>query len=138
MRRIIGIIAVLAIAGCAAQGFSPASGGRALSWNSFPTEDYEPLRGRITDVTYELRIWKGYAPLRDHRAPETLVYSRSGLSHPLHDVEDALSTHSAYVWSVRARFKLDGRPRATPWATERGWSRTAALPELDFAPLHLR
>lgn len=86
-------------------------------WQAFPhrrdlIEDSAELKDRITDVTYELKIWRA---LRD--SPGALVYSRHGLLAPLHQVEIPLEPSTKYYWSVRARFRLDGYLRGTEWST---------------------
>jgi hypothetical protein len=96
----------------------PTGGSRrapVLSWNLFPTADYDGLRTRITEVSYEVRIWK------DEDGPESPTYSRGGLPGPVHWIEDMLEPDSSYVWAVRARYRLDGTWAATPWSTPSGW-----------------
>lgn len=64
-----------------------------------------------TDVRYDLRIWNEL-----DGAPGAIVYERLGLVMPEHRVELALAPQSAYYWSVRMRYTVDGRPRATRWS----------------------
>ena len=86
-----------------------------LRWQRFPgAEDHEADKERnlkrVEDVSYELRVWKtvsGYSGL--------LVYARDGLTTPYHKLEKALEPSSKYLWTVRARFVLDGLPQATEW-----------------------
>lgn len=40
---------------------------------------------------------------------------RDGLRAAEHRIEEPLSPCAFYAWTVRARFKLDGRPRAVEW-----------------------
>lgn len=64
----------------------------------------------LTDITYELRIWKtetGYAGRR--------VYSRKGIKTPYHALEESLEENSRYLWSVRAHFMVNGKPRVSEW-----------------------
>lgn len=86
-----------------------------LRWQGFPrAEDLEAHGAealeRVEDVSYELRIWKtvnGYSG--------RLVYAREGLALPEHELETALEPASKYLWTVRARFVLDGLARVTEW-----------------------
>lgn len=86
-----------------------------LRWQVFPRAgDLEADEGgdlkRVEDVSYELRIWKtvnGYSGRR--------VYAREGLITPYHQLEQVLEPSSRYLWTVRARFVLDGLPQVTEW-----------------------
>ena len=64
----------------------------------------------VEQVTYELRVWK-----TQPGHPEALVYARQGLPEPSHALENPLDPSSQYLWTVRAHFLLDGRPRTTEW-----------------------
>jgi hypothetical protein len=93
-----------------------------LRWESFPRPtDLQADRGgwvsRVRDVTYDLRIWRGSRDPHGHQEvyPAELVYSRTALAMPEHLVELPLAPDTQYLWSVRARFELDGQPRVTPW-----------------------
>ncbi len=139
------ILLSLALAGCASRGLVPASradqGSRRtpiLSWNSFPTPDYERLRDRMTKVTYEVRIWEAYSPARYEWTRDRQTYSRSGLLDPIHQVEEPLVPDMNYVWAVRARFELDGEVRVTPWSTADGWDRESELPERGYARICIK
>ena len=68
-------------------------------------------RGKQSDITYDLRIWS----VADG-APDALIYERLKLPHPRHRVETALEPGSTYLWSVRMRYVVDGRVRATRWS----------------------
>jgi len=86
-----------------------------LEWESFPraTDQRADARGiisEVTDVLYDLRVWKV-----DAGVPPVLVYERRDLDKTSHAMEMALQPASRYFWSVRARFKLSGAPRATRW-----------------------
>ncbi len=88
-----------------------------LIWDSFPQRDdavqSAALAGRrVDDVTYELRLW----PSVDY-GPGPLAYERRGLTQPRHKIEAPLEPSRLYYWSVRARFRLDGRERVTQWAS---------------------
>src|SRR5215467_11939981 len=62
-------------------------------------------------VTYEIRIWSA-----DDWYPVELVYARAGLSEPVHTLETPLAPDTLYLWTIRARFDLDGQQRVTEWA----------------------
>src|SRR6185503_8277607 len=135
------LLLAASLAGCSSVGFVPRAKDMSpqsrqtptLSWNPVPTPEYESLRNRITDVSYELRIWTTYSPARRELARLTLVYTRLGLPGHVHEVEDPLRVEADFVWAVRARFKLDGEWRVSPWSTAAAWDRTAKLPELGYA-----
>jgi hypothetical protein len=88
-----------------------------LEWETFPRQSDAPLgRERITDVTYDLRIWLSLrADDPSSVVLVDLVYSREGLTTPRHRLEEPLLPRAEYVWTVRARYELDGMPRSTPW-----------------------
>ncbi|HXZ24699.1 MAG TPA: hypothetical protein VEI24_00655 [Nitrospiria bacterium] len=74
------------------------------------------LLSRITHVVYDLSIWRAN---RDYPRdiPNEMVYSRQGLTATNHTLERPLKPSTDYFWTVRARFDLDGHPRATQWGT---------------------
>ena len=81
-----------------------------LKWESFPRPQKLPPGGeklpdRISNVTYELILKKA----------SELVYERNGLSVPYHKIETPLQPSTRYLWTIRARFDLDGKPRVTAW-----------------------
>lgn len=86
-----------------------------LRWQQFPRAedqdaDKERNLERVEDVSYELRVWKtvrGYSG--------RLVYARDGLTTPYHKLEKALEPSSKHLWTVRARFVLEGSPQVTEW-----------------------
>ena len=90
-----------------------------LRWEAFPRPadlegDRDGWLSRIRDVTYDLRIWKvGRVPILWY--PGELIYSRSALPVPTHRIELRLVPTTHYLWSVRARFDLDGQQRVTEW-----------------------
>ena len=91
-----------------------------LQWEAFPRpEDREAddtgVLSRITDITYDLKIWKAYFDL-----PGELVYTRKGLSAPSHKTETPLSPMTTYFWNIRLRFKMDGYTRVSHWALSDG------------------
>jgi hypothetical protein len=86
-----------------------------LRWEPFPPPrdafgTKQEREGRIRDITYELRIWRYEGPTGG-----ALVYSRDDLREPRHKVASALDRDTEYLWSVRARFLLDGQLRITEW-----------------------
>jgi hypothetical protein len=95
-----------------------------LAWESFPRvpdveNDTTNILARVSDVRYDLRIWKN-----ERGGPGELVYERAGLQliekngEVDHTLEVPLAADSSYLWSVRARFTLDARERVTRWAYE--------------------
>jgi len=119
-----------------------------LKWEAFPRytdreDGPKGLADKISDVTYDLKVWKGTEgrPLqliyertgaktvetwKEHRVrpmrpsdyggmeeqPE--ITRREGLAE--HKMEATLEPASEYYWTVRARFKLDGKTRISPWS----------------------
>jgi len=93
-----------------------------LRWESFPRPtdlktDRSGWVSRVRHVTYDLRIWRGSRDPYGYQEvyPAELVYSRTALAMPEHLVETPLAPDTQYLWSVRARFELDGQSRVTPW-----------------------
>lgn len=91
-----------------------------LRWESFPPPRDRfavaaQADGRLQGVTYELRIWLADRQGRE-LMPGKLVYSREGLTTPFLKVQPSLSWSTTYLWTVRARFLLDGHVRITEWA----------------------
>ena len=92
-----------------------------LRWESFPRPadlrgDNDGWVGRTRTITYDLRIWRSERGMSEKsRFPGDLVYSRNGLPEPAHRVEWPLTRDTQYVWSIRARFELDGNLRVTEW-----------------------
>lgn len=76
-----------------------------LRWSALPPQ---PEGG---PPTYDLRIWRVEDCVRAE-----LVYRRRGLALPEHRLEEPLAPAQRYFWTVRARFMVDGRPAASPWA----------------------
>ena len=117
-------------------------------WEPFPrVQDLKELGfhadQRITNVSYELRLWKvgedfsgnvnrpgtsgewigeadEYKYSWGHECRDTdpgaLVYTKAGLPSPEHPLETPLQPDSHYYWSIRAHFRLDGKRRATAWS----------------------
>ena len=57
------------------------------------------------------------------------MYTRGGLTNSFHEVESSLAPATVYLWAVRARFTLDGQPRATQWSVLNATDRNRLLPE---------
>ena len=96
-----------------------------LRWESFPRPRDGKVFGpdasrRITDVTYEIRLWRDPFDGMQSDTPADL----HGVEHP--PVATGLTQakfvpppplkRGQYRWTVRARFRLDGQPRATQWS----------------------
>ncbi|MCX7891449.1 MAG: hypothetical protein N2544_03640 [Burkholderiales bacterium] len=92
-----------------------------LAWEAFP-RDFDGLApGRVTDVVYDLRVFRS-EPAGPVFTTGAMVYERTGLAAPEHRVADPLMACARYTWTVRARFRLDGQPRATEWgAAANAW-----------------
>jgi hypothetical protein len=117
------------------EGLSPA-----LQWEAFPRRedldhDVGRLFERISEVRYDLRIWASVGG-----GPGQLAYERLGLklepqtdpaeasatpgddprpptvAFVAHRVDCVLAPGTEYLWSVRARFRLDGEERACRWS----------------------
>ncbi len=83
-----------------------------LQWDPFlPKKRVRGKHPPISDVRYDLRIWKV-----EGEYPESLVYEREGLPESSHKLTRSLEPGTQYFWSVRARFKVDGREEVTRWA----------------------
>ncbi len=78
-------------------------------WQPFPRPE-DHFADRIQSVAYELRIW-AIIPGESGK----LRYSRNGLKLPYHKLEKPLEPSSNYLWSVRARFMIDGHLRVIEW-----------------------
>ncbi len=88
-----------------------------LQWKSFPTAkdikaDKSGDLSRIREVTYDLKIWRAEDPPN-----EDIIYRRTQLENASHKIESPLIPLTRYFWSVRVRFKLDGREIETNWST---------------------
>jgi hypothetical protein len=86
-----------------------------LRWESFPAPrdqfgTQQHAQGHIYEVVYDLKIWR-----HNDDDSKTLAYSRTNLNVPYHKLESPLWPRSIYLWSVRARFLLNGQPRVTEW-----------------------
>jgi hypothetical protein len=89
-----------------------------LRWEAFPRPADVVRDGRLAGlagVTYDLRIWRVSESGDGLPYPGALAYSRDGLVGPQHTLETPLEGGRKYVWTVRAAFELEGRPRVTQW-----------------------
>lgn len=73
--------------------------------------DVEPER--VSDVTYELRVWK---TVGEGESVGPVVYEKAGLRTTSHKIERPLDRATVYFWSVRARFRVDGVVRVSEWS----------------------
>lgn len=148
-----GILLAL-LAGCAALDPRPRAAEEfdpedpyhvTLRWEAFPRAgDYGEVRDRMTNITYEIRVWTncgGFQPSRiamgsDSSAssgfPGDLVYSEDKLPDPVHRISRRLEPNTSYIWTVRARFTLDGKPRVSPWSGADSWSRLGVVPNGSY------
>jgi hypothetical protein len=86
-----------------------------LRWESFPRQQdsdtySKEILSRINNVTYDLKIWRA-----ENDYPVEMIYTRQGLSKPLHKIKNPLLKCTKYFWTVRARFEFDGYDRVTEW-----------------------
>lgn len=89
-------------------------------WQPFDVKD---TIEKIENVTYEVRIWTMTA-----RSAGKQVYIKNNLTEPFHTVSAPLAPGTRYLWSVRAHFYLNGRPRVTEWALAGYLLRNEAVP----------
>ena len=86
-----------------------------LRWESFPRpqdliEDKEEMIYLMRNVTYDLKIWSA-----EGDCPHAIIYSKQGLREPYYKLEVPLEPCSKYLWTIRARFEIDGKVRVTEW-----------------------
>jgi len=103
-----------------------------LRWEAFPrAADLKAApaeMSRVANVTYDLVIAR-----ERNLAPAEIVYRRSGLPAPAHRLEAPLEPHAHYYWTVRARFDLEGRPRATGWGSTHYQARDSMTAPSSFS-----
>jgi hypothetical protein len=90
-----------------------------FQWESYPRErdkeaDKAGLLKRINGVTYDFKVLKATGDY-----PLQLAYERRELTDSHHKIEQPLEPSTKYFWSIRARFKLDGKARTTKWSYSR-------------------
>ena len=87
-------------------------------WEAFPRPvDLAAVAGaagRFSDVSYEIALYEAQRIGVIYERGK-LLYRRAGLREPHHRL-DPLRPCARYVWTVRARFLLDGQPRVTEWS----------------------
>ena len=106
----------------------------ALKWPAFPPKG-DPVGGYCpTDITYDLRIYRLEG---DQLRLEDPCYARQGLAEPVHQVERPLDPKGQYVWTFRAKFRVNGSLRHTPWSETNRPPRLALVGVLPpcYAPL---
>lgn len=87
-----------------------------LSWEPLPrprdrTPQNEDVIGRISAVSYDLKIWEEEAGY-----PARLVLDVGGLDEPRYVPAIPLREKTKYLWTMRARYSLAGEPQVTRWA----------------------
>jgi hypothetical protein len=93
-----------------------------LKWEQFPRDhdltERDGKRHKIAEVSYDVRVFDTAIPSRSGfvLVPAQQIYSARSIPEPHHKIENGLTACSDYFWTVRARFKLDGRVRVTEWA----------------------
>jgi hypothetical protein len=95
----------------------------SLEWEPFPRgyawAPESADAARISGVTYEIRLYNALRRYVSGEAdllfPERVIYERAGLAQPVHQPETELEPCQVHFWTARARFRLDGRVRVTPW-----------------------
>lgn len=104
-----------------------------LRWEHFPRQydliEADGQQHQITDVRYDLRIFDN-SVRGSFLIPAQQVYQARDLAEPSHKIESGLNACNEYFWTVRARFKLDGRVRVTEWA--------GAYKKWGYPPWYLR
>ena len=82
---------------------------------------------KIQGVNYEIRLFTAQQQilfaLGNRIVPALLdgpTLRRSDLVEPRHQFEQSLAPCTKYFWTVRADFRIDGRPRLTEWANLHG------------------
>jgi len=88
----------------------PAPDGGAID-SLRPVFRWEPMPGgddpRITDLVYDVQVLY---------ATGGIALQRDGLTECEYQAETPLDSSRAYVWTVRARFRWEGRRRCTDWS----------------------
>lgn len=84
-----------------------------FKWESLPVEKFGK-DAEVRGVAYELRVF-----LSKDGHPGGLAYYRDGLKEARHKMEEPLSPGTDYLWTVRARFLLNGKERVTEWSSSK-------------------
>lgn len=102
-----------------------------LRWEAFPRDfevrDAAAAQSQITNVSYDLRIYNA-ARAGEYLTAGQPAYEARNLREPYHTIDNTLSACTNYLWTVRAKFKLDGRVRVTEWAGTYGWGDSSHAP----------
>ena len=77
-----------------------------FKWELFPLTHDTVDKTLFSDIVYDFEIYK---------YKDSLVYTRKGLKENRHQLEEPLEKDVTYLWTVRARFKYNGKPRVTEW-----------------------
>src|SRR5678816_4689778 len=92
-----------------------------LSWETLPRAMSDDLFAgsapRAKQLSYEVHIFRGERPRGRHLMyPGAIVATHIGVRDAQLKLEQPLKPCTTYFWTVRARFELDGRQRATEWS----------------------
>lgn len=131
----LALLTATALSGCAAQ---PTIGPRSraasvqgshpvLAWVAPPVAS----RSDLGPVCYDLRVWSAVGGY-----PRSLVYSATGVRGTHHCVVPELWPGD-YVWTVRARYRIGGRPRATAWSAVGKGLCSGVVPRRNYHPLRV-
>lgn len=93
-----------------------------LRWQPYPGEHQDALDSEavpfiledlaeISDKQYDLFI----AEIQEDMSL-TPTYEAERLSQPYHTVEKALKPDAKFIWSIRARYKINGQARLSEWS----------------------
>jgi hypothetical protein len=93
-----------------------------ISPEAFAADDNASMV-KIENIIYELRVWNTTAGRSGK-----LIYARKDLTQTVHRLQRPLEPGSRYLWSVRAHFLLNGRPRAIEWSMAGYALRNEAVP----------
>jgi hypothetical protein len=94
---------------------------------------------RIENVRYHVRVFRPGPATPEAIAAGPEIAHFSGLNAPSVRIEPPLEPCAYYFWTVRARFELEGRSRATEWSgayagiggvIDPRWARRAEWPAL--------
>ncbi|MDX1432949.1 MAG: hypothetical protein R3286_10920 [Gammaproteobacteria bacterium] len=86
-------------------------------WREFPDEtarsaDFQGKLGGLSELRYDLRLYRvDYAGGRVR-----LVLERNGIAGEEYALEQPLAPDTRYVWTIRARFRIEGGERVTRWS----------------------
>lgn len=84
-------------------------------WTALRPEQIE-TKEAVTDITYEIRV----ARIGMDYQPVETVFHRTGLTETQVRPDVPLAKNAGYYWTVRAHYRVDGRPRVTEWTSTHG------------------